>query len=125
MKQKILFSKPEPKKKEINQPRESFELREPMVALIERRQRQLLVHSYIYYEKNTNIIDDETFDLWSTEVVALQEKYQHEFKQTEYYSQFKNFDGSTGMDLPYKLPWVIAAGDNLLRIAREGKVQPF
>ncbi|WP_423220055.1 DNA ligase LigA-related protein [Bacillus cereus] len=33
---------------------------------ITQRRHQILVHSCIYYQYNTNIIDDHTYDRWAT-----------------------------------------------------------
>lgn len=80
-----------------------------------RRQRQLIIHSFLYYELNTNLIEDSTFDEWSSELVAIAKKHPEEFKETEYHFYFKDFDGSTGMDLPYRMAWVEAVATRLLR----------
>ena len=42
-----------------------------ILELITRRERQILVHSYIYYELNTNLISDATFDEWAKELAQL------------------------------------------------------
>jgi NAD-dependent DNA ligase len=84
-------------------------------ALIKRRRRQLIVHSFGYYRMNDNIIDDHTFDRWSMELVELQEKYPELAKEVEYHEYFKDFDGSTGFDLPTHLPWVAGTWEQLKR----------
>ena len=35
-----------------------------IAELIQRRRLQVLVHSYIYYERNTNLVTDAVFDRW-------------------------------------------------------------
>lgn len=65
-----------------------------------RRRFQMMVHSYLYYELNTNIITDKQFDTWGKELVKLQTDYPEIAKQVEYYDAFKNWDASTGFDLP-------------------------
>ena len=40
--------------------------------LIKRRRLQLLIHSYIYYELNDNIVSDATWSKWAMELVKLQ-----------------------------------------------------
>lgn len=72
-----------------------------MLALINRRERQILLHSCIYYEIDKNIISDYQFDMWSKELVELMEAYPNEFKASEYYSEFKEFTGSSGAFLNY------------------------
>ena len=66
---------------------------------IQRRRLQLLIHSYIYYELNNNIISDTTWDKWAKELVKLQQQYPEESKQVKYYELFKDFDGNTGYHL--------------------------
>lgn len=78
-----------------------------IVQLINRRQRQILLHSYIYYDLDKNIISDHIFDKWCFELVDLVNRYPKENKQSEFYSDFIDFDGSTGMDLCYKQPWTM------------------
>lgn len=74
----------------------------------------MLVHSCLYYQLGDNIIDDYTFDVWAKELVELQEKYPEESKQARYYADFKDFDGSSGFDLPYSLPNIQATAYKLL-----------
>ncbi|WP_410501080.1 DNA ligase LigA-related protein, partial [Escherichia coli] len=38
---------------------------------ITQRRHQILVHSCIYYQYNTNIIDDHTYDRWVMELGRL------------------------------------------------------
>lgn len=82
--------------------------------LILRRRLQILVHSCIYYRLNTNMISDSTFDEWSKELVELQRKYPKISKLVKYYDSFKDFDGSSGFDLPYGEPWVLNKAQQLL-----------
>ena len=82
-------------------------INESILALINRRQRQILLHSYIYYDLDKNIISDHVFDKWCFELVDLAKDNPYENKQSEFYNDFINFDGSTGMDLCYKQPFTI------------------
>lgn len=68
---------------------------------IQQRRLQLLVHSYIYYVLNDNIVSDSTWNSWSNELVLLQKKYPKTSKKVPYYKQFKDWDGSTGAFLTY------------------------
>lgn len=70
-------------------------------AKIQQRRLQMLVHSYIYYVLNDNIISDFTWNKWAHELAALQEKYPKTSKKVPYYKQFKNWDGSTGAFLDF------------------------
>jgi NAD-dependent DNA ligase len=95
--------------------------REEIKELINRRRRQVIVHSYIYYRKNENIIDDHTFDMWSKELVELQEKYPDIAAECVYAEYFKDFDGSSGFDLPTHLPEIMTVGERLLRYHKKLK----
>ena len=57
---------------------------------------QIAVHSYIYYELNTNVISDETWSKWAKELVELIKKYPKEFKTIKHHEWFEDFDGNTG-----------------------------
>lgn len=86
---------------------------------INRRQRQLLVHSFLYYQLNENIINDHIFDLWSKELAAAKLEHPELFNQSVYAAGFKEFDGSSGYDLPFHLPEIQNAGYRLLNYTNE------
>ena len=67
---------------------------------IQRLRLQLAVHSYIYYELNTNIVTDAVWNKWAKELVELQTQYPDISKNVRYAEEFEGFDGSTGFDLP-------------------------
>jgi hypothetical protein len=73
---------------------------------INQRRRQMLVHSYLYYEMDEAYIDDNTFNKWAQELAELQDKYPLYAAECVYADAFKDFDGSTGYDLPLDDPWV-------------------
>ena len=77
---------------------------------IRQRRRQMLVHSYIYYELNENIVSDHTWAKWAKELQELQEKYPKESAEVEEYDQFKNWDGSSGAFLKF--------GENIKTVAK-------
>ena len=78
---------------------------------IRQRRTQMLVHSYLYYELDQNIITDEKWQQWADELVELQkEKLEIGF----YDEAFKDWSGATGMHLPFE-DWVKARAKNLLR----------
>lgn len=68
---------------------------------IRQRRLQMLVHSYIYYELNENIVDDNTWAKWGKELMDLQEKYPEEAAKVEYADQFKDWDASSGAFLSF------------------------
>ena len=85
-----------------------------ILELIGRRRRQLLVHSYLYYEKDTNLIDDHTWSGWAEQLVTFQKDYPDLSKQAPYYEDFLDFDGSTGYNLPYRMPNIVSTAEHLL-----------
>jgi NAD-dependent DNA ligase adenylation domain len=92
---------------------------ETLLEWMNRRERQLLVHSFLYYQLNTNIISDHTFDTWSKELAAAIKEHPETFKQTAYYKGFLEFDGSSGYDLPYSNPEIQDTGYKLLKYHNE------
>lgn len=81
--------------------------------LIRRRRRQMLIHSFLYYRMNTNLISDQQFDAWAKELADLQKEHPKISRHLEFYSLFKDWDGSTGYHLPY-LPQIEAVAKRLL-----------
>lgn len=82
---------------------------------IKQRRRQMLVHSYLYYQLGTSIIDDFTFDRWARELVKLQADFPDIAATVEYHKDFIDFDGSSGFDLPFALPDIQRVGNRLLK----------
>ena len=67
-------------------------------------QRYIIVHSYIYYELNNNVISDRVYDKKSKELVYLKNKYPDLWKTSQYYDQFTDdYNGATGFTLFYDL----------------------
>lgn len=67
------------------------------VTLIARRRRQMLVHCYIYYQLDTNVISDDKWMEWAQQLKRVQDKYG---KQIGFYDkEFADWDGSTGYHL--------------------------
>ena len=65
------------------------------------RRRQILVHSYIYYELDDSLVGDSKWSKWARELVDLQKSYPDISKEVPYYEDFKDFDASTGFDFKY------------------------
>ena len=76
-------------------------MKQTIAEKIKQRRRQMLVHSYIYYELNDNIISDSKWAQWAKELEQLQKDYPEESKQVEYYEDFKDWDGSSGAFLKF------------------------
>lgn len=90
-----------------------------IIEKIKRRRLQILVHSCIYYEFDTNIIPDTLYDKFSKELAELQKNYPAYSKEvTDWYEEFKDWDGSTGMHLPHRNPWVMDKAQYLLNLRR-------
>lgn len=70
---------------------------------IEYLQRRIIVASIQYYDLNKSVIEDNQYDGISHQLVELIKESPKEFEKTRYYYCFKEFDGSTGFDLPGKL----------------------
>ena len=75
-----------------------------MQDLIDYTQRKIIVHSYIYYELNSNVISDKEYDALCKKLVALKEEYPDLWRTSEYYKQFgDDYNGATGFTLYYDL----------------------
>lgn len=70
---------------------------------IEYLQRRIIVAAIQYYEYDQSILKDNEYDGLSHQLVDLIKQSPKEFKKTRYYYCFKEFDGSTGFDLPERL----------------------
>lgn len=67
-------------------------------------QRFIILHSYIYYELDDNIISDKDYDAKAKELVGYKNEYPELWESSEYYKQFGNeYNGSTGFTLYHDL----------------------
>ena len=66
--------------------------RKDVAELLNRRRRQILVHSIIYYKMDDNLISDSTWSAWATELEELQKKYPDIAAKVPYAEEFKDFD---------------------------------
>lgn len=63
-------------------------------------QRFIIVHSYIYYELNNNVISDREYDAKSKELVKYKNEHPDLWKNSMYYKQFgDDYNGATGFTL--------------------------
>ena len=74
-----------------------------------RRRMQMLMHSYIYYKMDMNLISDREFEMWGKDLGRLHADYPENASQVEYAEAFKDWDASTGFHLP--------ANEQIVRIA--------
>lgn len=87
---------------------------ENIAELINRRRRQLLVHSIIYYKMNDNIIPDSQWTKWAVELEELQKTYPDISAGGYHAEAFKKFDHSTGFNLPLDDPYAVNKARQLL-----------
>ena len=67
-------------------------------------QRFIILHSYIYYELNDNMISDKAYDEKARELVRYKNEYPELWKSSEYYKQFgDDYSGATGFTLYHDL----------------------
>ena len=66
-------------------------------------QRWILVHSILYYEMDTSVVEDKVFDANARQLVKMQAEHPEDAEESQYWCVFFDFDGSTGFDLPYRL----------------------
>lgn len=67
-------------------------------------QRYIIVHSYIYYELDYNLISDREYDAKAKELVKYKNDYPDLWKSSMYYKQFgDDYNGSTGFNLYHEL----------------------
>lgn len=85
-----------------------------VAALIQRRRYQILVHSLIYYELGMNLVSDEQWVAWGAELVKLQKEHSEEAQSVIFSEPFKDFDASTGYNLPFRDEQVVNIAYRLL-----------
>lgn len=94
---------------------------EEIAELINRRRRQILVHSILYYKLNENIISDTQWTQWAVELEELQRKYPQIAANIPMAEEFKGFDHSTGMNLPLTHPYAVNKARQLLELHKKYK----
>lgn len=88
---------------------------------IRQRRRQLIVHSTIYYIFNDNIVSDSDWSRWGIELVELQRAYPDISSKVEFADAFRNWDASTGFNLPINEDWAIRKAEQLLSMQSRKK----
>lgn len=88
-----------------------------ILAKINQRERQILVHAYLYYKLSKNLISDDKYDQWSFELADLIKQYPKLFKQSVYPEAFKDFIPDSGYYLtPEKYPRIVSRAKWLLNV---------
>lgn len=82
---------------------------------IKQRRLQMIVHSAIYYILNDNIISDAQWSQWANELKVLQENYPETAAEVEYAEYFKDWDASTGFNLPINDEWALRKAEQLMK----------
>ncbi len=83
---------------------------------IRQRRTQMLVHSYLYYEMDENVIDDHKWQEWADELVELQKQR----KDIGFYDEaFADWTGASGAFLPFD-EWVKKRAKSLLESKIKG-----
>lgn len=67
-------------------------------------QRCIIIHSYIYYELDNNVISDKEYDTMARKLAKLRDEYPDLWKKSYYYKQFGDeYNGATGFTLFHDL----------------------
>ena len=82
---------------------------------IQQRRYQMIVHSAIYYNFNDNIVPDSKWSQWGLELKELQERYPDISSKVEFAEAFKDWDASTGFNLPINEDWVTEKAVQLMK----------
>lgn len=89
-----------------------------VAELIQQRRLQMLVHSCLYYELDTNLISDKTWGDWAKELAQLQVDYPSISSQVIWADAFKDWDGTTGAFLPLHDDWVMQKAHQLMFLVK-------
>lgn len=87
----------------------------PTAQLIQRRRLQLLIHSRIYYEMDTNLISDYQWSMWAEELAQLQAAHADIASRICFSAAFADWDASTGAFLPLQDEWVVRKAAQLVK----------
>ena len=79
----------------------------------------MLVHSLLYYELDISLVPDDKWSKWAKELVDLQTANPDIAKTVIFADAFKDFDGSTGFDLPYRDAQIVHIAKKLLQSSSE------
>jgi hypothetical protein len=88
-----------------------------LVEKIRQRRHQMLIHSYLYYVMDENVITDDKWQQWADELTELQKQ---EIVIGFYDEVFADWNGSTGMHLP-KDKWIQRRAKWLLNYKKDFK----
>ena len=83
---------------------------------IQKLRLQMLVHSYIYYRMDQNILSDYEWSSRGVELARLQNAHPKIAKKVEWAKEFADWDGSSGAALPLDNPWVKGKAEQIVKI---------
>lgn len=86
-----------------------------IASLINRRRRQILVHSIIYYKLDDNLIPDSKWAEWALELENLQRDYPDIAAECFLAEAFEEFEHSSGYNLPLDNSWGVMTARKLLQ----------
>lgn len=90
------------------------------ITRVSKKQRYILVHSYLYYKIGSPVITDLMYDKAMYDLKEeISRLSQYAFSKTDYYYVFSDFDPSTGFDLVDRLcendlKWICMISDQVL-----------
>lgn len=86
----------------------------PVASKIQQRRYQILIHSLLYYELDTTLVEDSKWNEWAQELSILQDRNPRIADSVIFAKAFKDFKGDTGMDLPYRDLQIVNIASRLL-----------
>lgn len=89
--------------------------RDEIKELINRRRRQILIHSCIYYRLNSSIWTDSQYDEKARELQKFQQQHPDIAAECDFHDAFKDFtESTTGFNLPIHNPDIVRKAQRLL-----------
>ena len=85
---------------------------------IKQRRAQLMIHSYLYYDTEEQLVSDAQWDAWSIELEKLQQR--HPTPIGFYDDAFAGWTHGSGMLLP-RDPWVTGKAAQLVEYVAQQK----
>jgi hypothetical protein len=94
------------------------ELKIKIQSKIRQRRSQMLVHSYIYYVLDDNIVSDDKWQQWANELCDLQKEYPEYCNIKFFDKEFSDWNGDTGAMLPLRNPYVINKANYIYNLVK-------
>ena len=92
-----------------------------VLELINRRERQILVHACCYYAFNENLISDYRYDKFAVDLMELIKNNPKEFEASIYYCEFKDYAKEktpSAYNLNYRSPEILNRAYSLILMER-------